>query len=199
MFSIQQRQRGHPTDHQAVQLQPPSRWLRGRVLWLCAQKHRGWHGEVRATFPELGAGQKSALFKQRSAREHSANGWSRFARKVALPVQHGSTQDRRWAVSTQDSAALFNGHIWKQKENQINLTLTLTFKTFLITDVLCTPVDFVLSCLLHCCWFVSPFINWVTWYKGSWDLLHCSSFDVWGHLSINTRTHSTLLLYKPCP
>ena len=28
------------------------------MSWLRAQEHRGRHGEVRATFPELGAGQK---------------------------------------------------------------------------------------------------------------------------------------------
>ena len=42
-----------------------------------------------------------------------------------------------------------------------------TFKTFLLTDVLYTAVDFALSCLLYCCSFVLTFIHWVNCYKGS--------------------------------
>ena len=60
------------------------------------------------------------------------------AHKVALPVQHGSMQARRWVVSIQDSAALFDGNpaaYSKQKENQIKL---MTDKEFI---VLRSPLD----------------------------------------------------------
>ena len=56
------------------------------------------------------AGGRPALSKQQSAWRHSADGQSCFAREVVLLVQHGSTQARRWVVSTQDSAALFDGN-----------------------------------------------------------------------------------------